>query len=482
MSTIQHTLDTGTRIDCYEIGQVLGVGGFGVTYKGYDHTLSCDVAIKEYLPSGVALRTGDGITVAPKSDQDQDFYSYGLDRFLEEARILAKFREHSIVRVTRFLEGNGTAYLVMDYEQGQPLNTYLKSNGPISEQQILSILVPLLAGLQEVHNKGYLHRDIKPSNIYLRQDGSPVLLDFGAARQSMGSRTQAVTSMVTPGYAPIEQYNTTGKQGPWTDFYGLGATLYRCISGDSPVGAPDRVMALQAGDPDPLKMAKAVGNGRYSDQLLEITDWMLRTNIADRPQSVAEIREYLPQVEGSGFPAGNDPLHTAVPDVSTNSEMTGSTRWHKEDLENITRDLATHIGPMAKVLVREASTSVHDLAQLYETLSTSIPSTEGQQAFLKSGARLIRESRNTSPPSQPSQPSRPSQPSGASSPGKPATIDGEIIKRAEEQLANFIGPLAKMIVRRTAGACTSATQLVERLEQEIDSEADRKKFRSAMKL
>jgi serine/threonine protein kinase len=483
MSTAHHTLATGTRIDCYEIGRVLGVGGFGITYQGYDHTLSCDVAIKEYLPSGVALRTGDGITVVPKSDQDQDFYTYGLDRFLEEARILAKFREHSIVRVTRFLEGNGTAYLVMDYEQGQPLNAYLKANGALSEGNILSIIAPLLAGLQEVHAKGYLHRDIKPSNIYLRRDGTPVLLDFGAARQSMGSHTQAVTSMVTPGYAPIEQYNTTGKQGPWTDFYGLGATLYRCVSGSSPVGAPDRIMALQAGDPDPLKAATEIGKGRYSDQLLEITDWMLRPNIADRPQNVNEIRQRLPQVDGGGVAISNEHASSAITDVSTNSELTGSTRWHKEELENITRELATHIGPMAKVLVREASASVHDLAALYETLATSIPSSDGQQAFLKSGERQMRESRNTSPPSQPSQPSYRSQTSGGpavSSSGSP--IDSEIITRAEEQLAIYIGPLAKMIVRRTAGSCSNARQLVEQLEQEIDTEGDRKKFRSAMKV
>jgi len=473
MSGIQHTLNTGTRIDCYEIGQVLGVGGFGITYKGYDHTLSCDVAIKEYLPSGVALRTGDGITVAPKSDQDQDFYTYGLDRFLEEARILAKFREHSIVRVTRFLEGNGTAYLVMDYEQGQPLNTYLKTHGALSEDNLLSIIQPLLAGLQEVHNKGYLHRDIKPSNIYLRKDGSPVLLDFGAARQSMGSRTQAVTSMVTPGYAPIEQYNTTGKQGPWTDFYGLGATVYRCIAGSSPVGAPDRIMALQAGDPDPLKPAVEAGAGRYSQQLLEITDWMLRPNIADRPQSVDQIRDRLPRGDESSMTIGNAP--TSIPDVITNSNMTGATRWQKEELDNITRELATYIGPMAKVLVREASTSVHDMAQLYETLSTSIPSAEGQQAFLKSGERLIRE-HNTSPPSQPS------EVSARTTSGKPSSIDDATIARAEEQLAGIIGPLAKMLVRRTAGTCADARQLVERLEQEIDAEADRQKFRKAMKM
>ena len=479
MSTVQHTLSTGTRIDCYEIGQVLGVGGFGITYKGYDHTLSRDVAIKEYLPSGVALRAGDGITVAPKSDQDQDFYTYGLDRFLEEARTLAKFREQSIVRVTRFLEGNGTAYLVMDYEQGQPLNAYLKANGTMTEANIISILIPLLSGLEEVHGKGYLHRDIKPGNIYLRQDGSPVLLDFGAARQSMGSQTQNVTSMVTPGYAPIEQYNTSGKQGPWTDFYGLGATMYRCVSSKSPVGAPDRIMALQAGDPDPLKAAVEIGKGRYSDQLLQVVDWMLRPNIADRPQNVNEIRERLPQAESGSATLVGERTAPGVPDVNTNSELTGSTHWQKVELENITRELATHIGPMAKILVREASASVHDLAQLYETLSTSIPSFEGQKEFLKSGEHLIRESQNTSPPSQPSQPS---QVSSRIITGKPTSIDEAIISRAEEQLAIYIGPLAKMIVRRTAGTCGNVRQLVERLEQEIDSEADRKKFRSAMKV
>ena len=131
MSSTHHYLAPGTRIDSFEIGRVLGIGGFGITYKGYDHTLSCDVAIKEYLPSNVALRAGDGITVAPKSDQDQEVYSYGLNRFLDEARILAKFKAPSIVRVSRFLEGNGTAYLIMDYEDGQPLNAYLKGQGAL---------------------------------------------------------------------------------------------------------------------------------------------------------------------------------------------------------------------------------------------------------------------------------------------------------------------------------------------------------------
>lgn len=485
MSANHHTLVSGTHIDCYEIGPVLGVGGFGITYKGYDHMLSCDVAIKEYLPNGVALRTHDGITVVPKSDQDQDFYNYGLNRFLEEARILAKFREQSIVRVTRFLEGNGTAYLVMDYEQGQPLNAYLKAHGVLSEDRILSMLVPLLTGLAEVHGKGYLHRDIKPGNIYLREDGSPVLLDFGAARQSMGGHTQAVTSMVTPGYAPIEQYNTTGKQGPWTDFYGLGATLYRCIAGASPVGAPDRVMALQAGDGDPLVPATVAGMGQYSDALLQIVDWMLRPNIADRPQNVDAIRARLP--EGVAPLTGTGRATSAVPDVSTDSGLTSSTHWRRAELEEVAAELAGHIGPMARMLVKEASVRAHDLAQLYATLAESIPSETGQQAFLKSGARHRRMAASnnpiTSPPSQPSQPSQPGRHNTVAPTvmeSGPALSD-ELIARAQEQLAIYIGPLANMIVRRTAGNCASVNQFVETLAQEIDSADDRKKFIHAMK-
>lgn len=480
MSTIQHTLTTGTRIDCYEIGQVLGVGGFGITYKGYDHTLSCDVAIKEYLPSGVALRAGDGVTVAPKSRQDQDFYSYGLDRFLEEARILAKFRERSIVRVSRYLEGNGTAYLVMDYEHGQPLDAYMKMCDAVTEERILSILMPLLVGLTEVHGKGYLHRDIKPANIYLREDGSPVLLDFGAARQSMSDQTQAVTSMVTPGYAPIEQYNTTGKQGPWTDLYGLGATLYRYIVGQNPIGAPDRVMALQAGEPDPLLAATIAAKGQYSDELLQTVDWMLRPNIADRPQDVDAVQERLLAGKTARV-SGNGPEISAALSPRVEDGQCRSMRWQQDDLDIITEALAIQLGPMAQVMVREVSAEVEDLGQLYERLATGIPSADGRQAFLESGARRLREADSMrltgSPASRSSR--RPTAPRSGIT-GHPVAITDELIARAEEQLAAYIGPLAKMIVRRTVGNCSNAGQLVERLADEIDAESDRRQFKASM--
>lgn len=284
-----HALASGTRIENYEVMGVLGVGGFGITYKGYDHSLHCDVAIKEYLPNDLALRTSDGNTVAAKSSNDEKSYQYGLKRFLDEARTLAMFREPNIVRVTRFLECNGTAYLIMDYEDGQSLSQFIRNRGALSEDQIRAIFIPILNSLRTVHAKDYLHRDIKPANIYLRKAGSPVLLDFGAARNALGGQTRTITGMVTPGYAPFEQYHTRVRQGPWTDLYAIGATIYRCITGSTPIDSTERVAALHEGDKDPHIKASVRCRGKYSQSLLEIVDWMLMPNAKDRPQDVREV-------------------------------------------------------------------------------------------------------------------------------------------------------------------------------------------------
>ena len=487
MATTHHYLAPGTRIDSFEIGRVLGMGGFGITYKGYDHTLSCDVAIKEYLPSNVALRAGDGLTVAPKSDQDQEVYSYGLNRFLDEARILAKFKAPSIVRVSRFLEGNGTAYLIMDYEDGQPLNAYLKGQGTLSEARLLSIVVPLLNGLREVHKQGYLHRDIKPGNIYLRKNGSPVLLDFGAARQSMEGQTSVMTSMVTPGFAPIEQYNTTGKQGPWTDIYGMGATLYRCISGTNPVGAPDRVMALQAGDADPLIPAMKIGGNQYSKDLLSIIDWMMRPNIADRPANVDEILQKLAiHDSGPGDIKHGDRMSVGFDqDISTGgSRMTlSSTEWRSADLEPVVKDLATELGPMARLMVKKASADVNNLEELYRLLADSIPSEQGRKRFLKkvkiTGPSSIRSDRPTTGDSGSV---GTTGSTGSEHLSGEVPISGEILERAERNLAAYVGPLAKMLVRKAADQSRNTHDLIEILAREIDSEDGREKFIAMMKI
>jgi serine/threonine protein kinase len=340
MSQTYHgALPVGARIESYEIASVLGVGGFGITYKGYDHSLRCDVAIKEYLPSGLALRTADGATVIPKSSDDRKYYEYGLKRFLDEARILAKFKERSIVRVSRFLEQNGTAYLIMDYEDGESLAEYLQKAGVLSEAEILDIMLPVLEGLEAVHTKDFLHRDIKPGNIYLRKDGPPVLLDFGAARQALGEQTRALTGMVTPGYAPFEQYNSRSTQGPWTDLYAIGATIYHCIAGKAPAESPDRIAALQEQETDPMTPAVVAGQGRYRTEFLATTDWMLAPSPKDRPQSVEQLLVRLralgpvadaartgatgsyPRTQVLGQPLTDQPAPPTAPVQSTRDEI-----------------------------------------------------------------------------------------------------------------------------------------------------------------
>jgi HAMP domain-containing protein len=226
--------------------------------------------------------------VSARDDQDQDFYQSGLDSFLVEARTLATFRHPNIVRVARFFEANRTAYMVLEYERGQSLKSWRKKHENVPEATIVALLAPLLDGLALVHRAGYLHRDIKPDNIYVRdQDGSLVLLDFGAARQTASERAD-IGTVVTPGYGAIEQYAGGGRQGPWTDIYAFGATLFWLLTGKKPLEAPARL-----DDPDPQPKAEDLCHGRYSPELLCAIDWALRMHPNDRPQDVEQFRTML---------------------------------------------------------------------------------------------------------------------------------------------------------------------------------------------
>jgi serine/threonine protein kinase len=295
METPHHSLPEGTLIgDRFEVRSVLGIGGFGITYKGWDRHLACEVAIKEYLPLEFAARGQGDVSVRAHSTRSDD-YRYGLQRFLDEARTLARFKHPNVVRVANFLESNGTAYLVMDYEEGESLGQYLKGTGtPLTEQQVRGIAEPILRGLAVVHAQGFLHRDVKPGNIYLRREGEPLLIDFGAARQALGEHSRSVTGIVSAGYAPPEQYSTDAKkQGPWTDLYGLGATLYRCISGAEPVDSLARREAQAEGEPDPLRPAVEVGRGRYAEELLTLVDVFLALSPKQRPKSTNEVLDFI---------------------------------------------------------------------------------------------------------------------------------------------------------------------------------------------
>ena len=289
----RNALPTEYQLQEYLIQSVLGNGGFGMTYLAEDTLLNTPVAIKEYLPNELAVRETD-LKVQPKSERDTEDFTWGLERFLDEARILAQFKHPNIVRISRFFRANDTAYIVMDYEQGQSLAAAFKKGKKITEIELMEILLPLLEALETVHNAGYLHRDIKPDNIYLREkDNSPVLLDFGAARYVIGNHSRLLTTMMTPGYTPFEQYAHDSHYGNWSDIYSLSAVLYRLISGKTPIDAIQRIDAFRRGKPDPLEPAIKIGRGQYSKKLLAAIDWALEINEDARPQNVTAWREQL---------------------------------------------------------------------------------------------------------------------------------------------------------------------------------------------
>ena len=227
----------------YRIGRVLGHGGFGITYLAWDDNLHLRLAIKEYFPRDSAGRGPDGISLAVYSGPAGEQFAYGLDRFLEEARALAHFDQHpGIVTVKNFFRAHGTGYCVMDYVEGITLRQYLEQQpgGRIGVADALKLLMPVMDALRAVHKEGLLHRDLAPDNIYLTEDGRIKLLDFGAARYAASEHSKSLSIILKPGYAPEEQYRSKGKQGPWTDVYGLAATFYRAITGTVPPEALDR--------------------------------------------------------------------------------------------------------------------------------------------------------------------------------------------------------------------------------------------------
>lgn len=284
----RNALRPGYLLHWYQIKEILGQGGFGITYLAHDNNLDKDVAIKEYLPIELAVREGD-FSVHPVSDEHGKQYKWGLDRFISEARTLAKFEHPNIVRVHSVFEENNSAYMIMAYEKGQSLQQKLAGKKTLEEAELLKIIVPIMGGLEIVHSLGFIHRDIKPDNIYIRNDGSPVLLDFGSARQALGEQTKTLTSLVSPGYAPFEQYfSKSDEQGPWTDIYGMGATLYRAVIGVAPMDAVDRSKSILKTSKDTILSATELVKDRYSERFLKAIDHAIQFKAEERPQTIAE--------------------------------------------------------------------------------------------------------------------------------------------------------------------------------------------------
>jgi serine/threonine protein kinase len=291
----------------YRIERVLGHGGFGITYVATDTTLRKTVAIKEYLPAQLAVRS-EGATVMPRTRRLADDYRWGLERFLDEARTLARFRHRNIVPVLRFFESNGTAYIVMEYEDGRSLAELLAGPGRLPAARVRALIDGLLDGLEQVHAAGFLHRDIKPSNVIVRGDGAPVLIDFGAARQALLRGGATLTSIVTPRYAPLEQYQADAEQGPWTDIYAMAAVAYHAITGEAPPEAPGRVRHDSC-----RRLAESEKPG-YGAAFLAAIDHGLAVHPEERPQTIAAWRESMgsPPVIPATFESLAEPTPAAA--------------------------------------------------------------------------------------------------------------------------------------------------------------------------
>jgi EAL domain-containing protein (putative c-di-GMP-specific phosphodiesterase class I)/serine/threonine protein kinase len=299
-------LPAGFKLHWYEIYSVVGRGGFGVTYTGWDTNLNQAVAIKEYYPTTCAVRTG-GSEVRQSSDDPDGNFVWGLRRFIDEARTLARLRHPNIVRVLSVFEANGSAYMVMELERGVDLEDALSLHQLDDDDALLAVLYPLVDGLTYVHRQGFIHRDIKTSNILLRDDGTPVLLDFGSARRATPRGARNLTTVVSRGFAPFEQYNHSGddlKQGPWTDVYSLGATLYRIISGTLPVDSLTRGRAFLDGGGDPLAPPTPREGTSFSSALIDAAQSALALRPVDRPQSAATWADLLPALGTKRAAAG----------------------------------------------------------------------------------------------------------------------------------------------------------------------------------
>jgi serine/threonine protein kinase len=363
-------LPVGTRLGEFELRAVIGVGGFGIVYRAFDHALEREVAIKEYMPGALAARSAT-LQVSVISQGHAESFAAGLHSFVNEARLLARFDHPSLVKVHRYWEANGTAYMAMPFYDGRTLKALRKAERtPPNEHVLMGLLEPLLAALETLHQAGVVHRDVSPDNILVTEGGKPVLLDFGAARHAIGDPSQALTAILKPNFAPVEQYGETKglRQGPWTDLYALGATLWFLITGTPPQPATARALGSGA---ESLADTRRPG---LSMDFLRAVDWMMAPRPEHRPQSVAALREVL---------AG----HNAPPIVTSPMPLQTETSWEHTVAHEPGSPHAPVLRPDLEALWKAAAGDVADMGR---ERAAALPPSERWRAQAQRTARRRR--------------------------------------------------------------------------------------------
>jgi hypothetical protein len=384
---------------------------------------------------------------------------------MAEAKTLASFRHPNIVRVMRFFEANHTGYMVMEFVEGKPLPDWIGPRRPLPQQTLQTLVTPLLEGLEVIHKAGFLHRDIKPANIFMREDGGPVLLDFGSARELKGGN-QELTAVVSPGYAPLEQYHTQGRQGPWSDLYAFGGVMYWMLTGNKPVEAAARVRQ------DIMTPAVKAAEGRgYSPEFLATVDWALKPNDEERPQSVAEFKRRFAGMQPSAASDRTVPAaaleKTVLAPQAQSGGMTGLTgvALDREQVRRVEADVARHIGPIAAIMVRNAAKKALSIPALAEAVAGEIADEKARAAFIK---KFTTGETATKPPAE------------ATKKVSDATISqkftAEVLQRAESALAQHIGAIARVVVKRAAAKARDESELYLLIADEIKDQNERKSF------
>ena len=289
MNPVIRQLARGTVLENFRILNVLGGGGFSIVYLAEELETGTQFVIKEYMPGRLAMRTTEK-TVMPRDDDCVVAFQKGRMMFFQEASTLATLQHENIVNVRSFFRANNTVYMALYYEPGgiDLQDMIKKEKKRLPERFILDIVHPLLDAMQVIHDQGYLHLDIKPGNVHIRPGNRPLLLDFGAVHQRQLSRQDQIGHVSSQGYSPVEQYRRNGYMGPWTDVYSVGATLYACMAGTSPLAANERDIN------DTLKPASEAFKKYYSEELLKAIDWAMEINPEERPQTLADFRAVIP--------------------------------------------------------------------------------------------------------------------------------------------------------------------------------------------
>ena len=465
LESTNFSLANGFKLDSYEIQSILGIGGFGITYKSYDRVLKQVVAIKEYFPHGIAYRTVGKAEVVINDEENQAVYQYGLERFFFLFLILAKFKHPNIIRVMQFIQKNNTAYLVMDFESGASLAQLLKKIKTLDELQIVNFFIPILNGLKVIHEHSFLHRDIKPSNILIRENGTPVLIDFGSARQALNQQNTMLTAMVTPGYAPFEQYFNDEKQGAWTDLYSLGATVFHCMVGEAPLVSTKRMGLLREEKVDPTGLALRKLGSKYSAELVNVIDKTLQVDPKNRYQTVSAVLDAIKKI--SSYQAQTTLLVEPQ-----------ETIFSKELIRSITANLAEEIGPIADTVIRKAIYKAKSIEELKGLLINTIP-TEGRRSnFLKKLAYLPSSMNGSLVEKNSRTPNETTY--EENSMHESSSLDQAFIEQAKLALLVALGPIANVLIKKATNQTTSRADFIAQITKQMTKEKQIKDFLKRM--